>query len=79
MPVSVPDSEKDSAELFLNLIDQYNGVEKTIASAQCRRDETFREIERRREHLARRLRKVSDEIIDGCMIRRSHVVSPHDI
>ncbi len=64
MPVPVPDSEKDSAELFLNLINQYKGVDKMIASAERRRDETFREIERRREHLARRLRKVSDEIID---------------
>jgi hypothetical protein len=53
-----------SSELFLNLIDQYKGVDKMIASAERRRDETFREIERRREHLARRLRKVSDEIID---------------
>jgi len=38
--VPVPDSEKDSAELFLNLINQYKGVDKMIASAERRRDET---------------------------------------
>ena len=35
-----------------------------IASSERRRDETLREIGRRREHLARCLRKASDEIID---------------
>jgi hypothetical protein len=51
-----PQSEKDSVGLFIHLIDQYKGVEKMIASD--RRNETLREIERRREHLAPRLRKV---------------------
>jgi hypothetical protein len=64
-PVPIPESEKDSAGLFIRLIDQYKGVEKMIASAERRRDETLREIERRREHLARRLRKASDEVIRG--------------
>lgn len=64
-PVPVPDSEKDSAQLFIYLIDQYKGVEKVIASAERRRDETLRNIERRREHLARRLRKASDEVVNG--------------
>jgi hypothetical protein len=36
-----------------------------IASAERRRDETLRNIERRREHLARRLRKASDEVVNG--------------
>ena len=63
-PVPVPDSEKDSAELFSYLIDQYKAVDKVIASAERRRDETLRDIERRRERLARRLRKASDEIIN---------------
>jgi hypothetical protein len=64
-PVPVPQTEKDSAGLFIHLIDQYKGVEKMIASAERRRDETLCEIERRREHLARRLRKASDEVIQG--------------
>ncbi len=63
--VPVPDSEKDSAQLFIYLIDQYKGVEKVIASAERRRDETLRNIERRREHLARRLCKASDEVVNG--------------
>jgi uncharacterized protein YdcH (DUF465 family) len=65
VPVPVPDSEKDSAELFMRLVDQYKSVDKMIASAELRRDRTLREIERRREHLARRVRKASDEIIHG--------------
>jgi len=65
VPVPAPDSEKDSAELFMFLIGPYKNVDKLIASAELRRDHTLREIERRREHLARRLRKASDEIIDG--------------
>ena len=65
-PAPVPDSEKDSADLFIYVIDKYRGVEKMITSAERRRDETLREIERRRAHLAPRLRKASDEIIaDG--------------
>jgi hypothetical protein len=72
-PVAVPDSDKDSAQLFMYLVDKYKGVEKMIASAERRRDETLREIERRRGHLARRLRKASDEIIDGepCELARA--------
>ena len=61
----VPDSEKDSAHLFMYRINQYKSVDTLIASAEARRAKTLGEIERRREHLARRLRKASDEIIDG--------------
>jgi hypothetical protein len=61
----VPDSEKDSAHLLMYRINQYNSVDKLIASAELRRARTLREIERRREYLAQRLRKASDEIIDG--------------
>jgi hypothetical protein len=61
----VPDSEKDWADVFMGLIDRYKGVDKLIASAELRRDHTLREIERRRENLARRLRNASSEIVDG--------------
>jgi hypothetical protein len=60
----VPESEKDSAGLFMDVIDQYKKIDTLIASAELRRDRTLREIERRRHNLARRLRKASDEIID---------------
>jgi hypothetical protein len=65
VPPPVPDSEKDSALLFMYRVNQYKSVDTLIASAEARRAKTLREIERRREHLARRLRKASDEIIDG--------------
>jgi hypothetical protein len=64
-PVPVPDSEKDSAEFFMSRIDRYKDVDRLIASAEVRRDRTLREIERRREHLARRRRETSHEIVDG--------------
>ena len=60
-----PDSEKDWADVFMGLIDRYKGVDRLIASAELRRDRTLREIERRRENLARRLRNASSEIVDG--------------
>src|SRR5262249_17278551 len=61
----VPDSEESSAEGLMYRINQYKSVDTLIASAELRRAHTLREIERRREYLARRLRKASDEIIDG--------------
>jgi hypothetical protein len=61
----VPDSEQDWADVFMRLIDRYKSVDKLIASAELRRDHTLREIERRRENLARRLRKASNEIVGG--------------
>ena len=64
-PVPLPDSEKDSAKFFMYLIDRYKGVDRLIASAELRRDRTLREIERRRENLARRLRNASSEMVDG--------------
>ena len=60
-----PDSEKDWADVFMGLIDRYKGVDRLIASAELRRDRTLREIERRRENLARRLRNASSEMVDG--------------
>ena len=64
-PPPVPDSEKHSAELFMQRIGQYKTVDTLIASAELRRAHTLREIERRREYLARDLHKASDQIIDG--------------
>jgi len=61
----VPDSEESSAEVLIYRINQYKSIDSLIASAEARRAKTLREIERRREYLARRLRKASDEIIDG--------------
>jgi hypothetical protein len=65
VPVPVPDDEKFSAELLMYLVDKYKSVDKLISSAEVRRSATLREIERRREHLARRLREASDQMIDG--------------
>jgi len=62
-PVPAPISEIDSAALLMHLIPQYSGIDNLIASAESRRIRTLREIERRRDDLAERLRKVSDEVI----------------
>ncbi len=64
-PPPMPDSEKDSANLFMHRIGKYQSIDRLVASAELRRAHTLREIERRREDLARRLRKASDEIIDS--------------
>jgi hypothetical protein len=63
-PVPVRDSEKDSAGFFKDHIKDYKSIDSLIASAELRRDRTLREIERRRENLARRLQKASDEIVE---------------
>jgi hypothetical protein len=65
--VPMSDSEKDSAGFFMYLINPYKGVDKLIVSAELivRRRHTLREMERRRETLAKRLRKASNEIVDG--------------
>ena len=63
MPVR--DSEKSLAEGLMYRINQYKSVDNLIASAEVRRAHTLREIERRREYLARLVRKASDEAIDG--------------
>jgi hypothetical protein len=86
-PEPVPDSEKDSAEFFMARIDRYKDVDRLIASAELRRDRTLREIERRREHLARRLRETSNGIVDGEFAevpqsvtdRRRQVSERHDL
>ncbi len=71
-PIRVPDNETDSARLLIYLIPQYGAVDKLIASAESRRIRTLREIERRREVLAQRLHKVSDELIDKAVVTTSN-------
>jgi hypothetical protein len=51
--------------LFVEQLDNYGRIDALLASAEARRLALLREIERRREHLASRLRKASDDIIDG--------------
>jgi hypothetical protein len=65
VPQPVPLSEKDSAEMFMDKINDYKNVDKLVASAELRLSRTLREIDRRRADLARRLRKASDEAVDG--------------
>jgi len=60
----VPDSEKGSALFFRCQIDQYKNADRLIGSAELRRDRILREIERRRENLAERLRKASKAIVE---------------
>jgi hypothetical protein len=62
---TVPESEKDITQFFMYHINKYKDLDKLIASAEARRDRTLREIERRRDDLARRLRETSNEIVNG--------------
>jgi hypothetical protein len=68
-PPPVPDSEKDSVGFFRYQIKDYKAVDSLIASAELRRDRTLREIERRRENLARRLYKASEEAVGGEIVK----------
>jgi len=63
------DREKEAAHLLSGIIRDYTAVDKLIASAELRRDRTLREIERRRETLARRLRKASEEVVRGKIVK----------
>jgi hypothetical protein len=63
------DHEKEAAHLLSGIIRHYTAVDKLIASAELRRDRTLREIERRRETLARRLHKASEEVVRGKIVK----------
>jgi len=65
VPLPVPMSEKDTAKMSDIQLANYSKVDKLIASAEARRDRTLREIDRRREQLARRVRKACAEVDDG--------------
>jgi hypothetical protein len=52
-----------SAIQLSEVMQRYEALDRLIASAERRRDRTLREIAFRREYLAQRLRKASDEII----------------
>jgi hypothetical protein len=59
------DTESDSASLFQDCISDYQCVDRLLAAAEVRRNEALHEIELRRDSLARRLRRATDEIIDA--------------
>jgi len=59
--VKVPESEKDFAELFKYVLDDYQRVDRLIASAEVRRDRLLVGIGRRRKETARRLREASQK------------------
>jgi hypothetical protein len=63
------DSEQDSADFFRGQIDNYKNADRLIASAELRRDRTLREVERRREDLARRLLKASKAIAEDKIVK----------
>jgi hypothetical protein len=46
-------------------VGEYGRIDTVLATVESRRNAVLREIERRRESVASRLRKASDDIIDG--------------
>ena len=58
-------SEIGAAGLFLESLGHYERLDTLIAAAESRRNAVLRDIEKRRESLASRLRKAANEIIDG--------------
>jgi hypothetical protein len=59
------DTGADSAEFLFRHIEEYEGIEKLLTSAELRRDRILREIQLRRDHMGRRLRAASDEMLDA--------------
>ena len=57
------DERRVWAEAQLGVLDRLQPLDEYIAALDARRDALFREIERRRETIARRLRLMSDAII----------------
>jgi hypothetical protein len=55
-------------------LDYYERADKLVASLESRRNAVLREIEIRRDSLAQRIRKTSDEIIDGKFTEPSTVL-----
>jgi hypothetical protein len=60
-----PGTESDSSRGLQACINDYKCVDRLLAAAEVRRNAAFYEIETRRDSLARRLRKATDEIIDA--------------
>jgi len=59
------DTQTDSAKLLFKHIEEYEGIEKLLTSAELRRDRILREIDLRRDHMGQRLRAASDELLDA--------------
>jgi len=53
------------AAWFSKAVQGYGRIDTVLASVESRRNALLREIERRRESVASRLRKASDDVIDG--------------
>jgi hypothetical protein len=54
-----------TTEAFLHSLDDYERIDFLLASAEARRNASLREIERHSESLASRLRRASEDIIEG--------------
>jgi hypothetical protein len=59
------ESEASVAGMFVEDMSRYERIDELLVSQESRRNAVLREIERRRESVASRLRKASDDIIDG--------------
>jgi hypothetical protein len=58
-------SEADATQSFRQCIDDYQTLDRLLISAEDRRNAVLREIDRRRDGLAQRLRRASDDVIDA--------------
>jgi hypothetical protein len=59
------DQDELTTEMFLHGLDDYERIDSLLASAEVRRNASLREIERHSESLASRLRRASEDIIEG--------------
>jgi hypothetical protein len=65
VPKKITIGESTTVQIFIDELDNYQRIDALLAAAEGRSIALLREIERRRDGLAARLQKASDEIIDG--------------
>jgi hypothetical protein len=61
-----------TARAFLHALPHYERIDTLLAAAEGRRAAALREIDRRRDGIASRLRRASDDIIDGEFTEHPH-------
>jgi hypothetical protein len=66
----------EDTQFFGAAVNGYAKIDTILASVESRRNALLREVERRRESLASRLRKASDDVIEGEFTEAQPVSDP---
>ncbi len=72
-------TELDYAAAFTRCLPEYERIERLIMSAEARRDNALREMENWQAGLGRRIRELSDKIIDGELDEQPNLTAPSPV